>query len=108
MAEALAALAGDAPRRQVLGRLNQERVKAEYSLEPMIAAYRALLGARGGAAGNASLLHRATAHPHLLHPLSRCGKPAVQRLRREQPAPSGGIGRGDRAGPCRGALLPVK
>src|SRR3546814_1023573 len=50
MAEALAALAGDAPRRQVLGRLNQERVKAEYSLEAMIAAYRALSGARGGAA----------------------------------------------------------
>src|SRR3546814_18175653 len=68
MAEALAALAGDAPRRQVLGRLNQERVKAEYSLEALIAAYRALLGARGGAAGKQALCHLATWHPNLLNP----------------------------------------
>src|SRR3546814_8974983 len=71
MAEALAALAGDAPRRQVLGRLNQERVKAEYSLGAMIAAYRALLGARGGAAGNASLRPRSDGHTYELQSLMR-------------------------------------
>ena len=45
LAGALAALAADAPRRRDLGQLNQERVKAHYSLEGMIAAYGALLGA---------------------------------------------------------------
>lgn len=42
---ALAVLARDAPRRRALGCLNQERVKAEYSLGAMVAAYGALLGA---------------------------------------------------------------
>jgi glycosyltransferase involved in cell wall biosynthesis len=42
---ALATLAGDAPRRRALGRLNQERVRAKYSLGTMVAAYGALLGA---------------------------------------------------------------
>jgi glycosyltransferase involved in cell wall biosynthesis len=45
LAGALAALAADAPRRRMLGRLNQERAKAEYSLAAMVAAYGALLGA---------------------------------------------------------------
>ena len=42
---ALAALAADADRRALLGRLNQERVKSHYSLESMVAAYGALLSA---------------------------------------------------------------
>ena len=42
---ALAALAADAGRRTLLGRLNQERVKSHYSLDSMVAAYGALLGA---------------------------------------------------------------
>lgn len=42
---ALTALAGDAPRRETLGRLNQQRIRAHYSLDGMIAAYGALLGA---------------------------------------------------------------
>jgi glycosyltransferase involved in cell wall biosynthesis len=42
---ALAALAADADRRALLGRLNQERVKSHYSLDSMVAAYGALLSA---------------------------------------------------------------
>ena len=45
LAGALAALAGDARRRRRLGRLNQERAKAKYSLAAMVRAYGALLGA---------------------------------------------------------------
>src|SRR3546814_13406713 len=62
MAEALAALAGAAPRRQVPGRLHQDRVKAAYSLQELIAAHRRLQGPWGGAAGIAPLWPRAI-HP---------------------------------------------
>ena len=44
LAGALADLAGDATRRETLGRLNQERVKARYDLDDMVAAYSSLLG----------------------------------------------------------------
>lgn len=44
LAGALADLAGDATRRATLGRLNQERVKARYDLDDMVAAYSSLLG----------------------------------------------------------------
>jgi glycosyltransferase involved in cell wall biosynthesis len=42
---ALAALAADPTRREALGRLNQQRVTAHYSLDSMVAAYGALLHA---------------------------------------------------------------
>lgn len=42
---ALTSLVGDAGRREALGRLNQERVERYYSLDAMVAAYGALLGA---------------------------------------------------------------
>jgi L-malate glycosyltransferase len=42
---ALAGLAADPTRRRELGRLNQQRAKERYSLEGMLAAYSALLGA---------------------------------------------------------------
>ncbi len=42
---ALATLVGDAARRERLGRLNQQRIRARYSLDGMVAAYGALLGA---------------------------------------------------------------
>jgi glycosyltransferase involved in cell wall biosynthesis len=45
LSAALAALIADAPRRARLGRANQRRIKAHYSLDGMIAAYGALLGA---------------------------------------------------------------
>jgi glycosyltransferase involved in cell wall biosynthesis len=41
---ALASLASDAERRAELGRLNQERIRAHYSMDGMIAAYAALFG----------------------------------------------------------------
>lgn len=45
LAAALAALISDSQRRESLGRLNQQRIKAHYSLDRMIAAYGALLSA---------------------------------------------------------------
>ncbi len=45
LAGALAALACDARRRQALGYRNQERAKVAYSLDAMVVAYDALLGA---------------------------------------------------------------
>lgn len=44
LSEALAALASDAPQRATLGRLNQDRVKAKYDINDMVAAYSNLLG----------------------------------------------------------------
>ena len=44
LAGALASLADDAAAREDLGRLNQERVKAKYDLDDMVAAYSGLLG----------------------------------------------------------------
>jgi glycosyltransferase involved in cell wall biosynthesis len=41
---ALAALISDPQRRLALGRSNQERIKASYNVDSMIAAYRSLLG----------------------------------------------------------------
>jgi glycosyltransferase involved in cell wall biosynthesis len=43
-AMALASLMSDPARRDMLGRLNQERVKTHYSFDGMVAAYGALLG----------------------------------------------------------------
>ena len=43
-AMALASLMSDPARREMLGRLNQERVKTHYSFDGMVAAYGALLG----------------------------------------------------------------
>lgn len=45
LAAALATLASDPQRREILGRLNQQRIKTHYSLDGMIAAYGELLGA---------------------------------------------------------------
>ena len=45
LAAALAALVSDPQRRETLGRLNQQRVKAHYSFDNMVAAYGALLRA---------------------------------------------------------------
>jgi glycosyltransferase involved in cell wall biosynthesis len=45
LTRALSQLVADAARREQLGRLNQLRARADYSLEGMVAAYSALLGA---------------------------------------------------------------
>jgi glycosyltransferase involved in cell wall biosynthesis len=45
LAAALAALVSDPQRQETLGRLNQQRVKAHYSFDSMVAAYGALLRA---------------------------------------------------------------
>lgn len=47
LAAALAALISDPARRAALGRSNQQRIEAEYSLDEMIAAYGALFGGSG-------------------------------------------------------------
>jgi glycosyltransferase involved in cell wall biosynthesis len=51
LATALATLMSDPQRREVLGRLNQQRVEVHYSFDRMVAAYGALLGAARGAEG---------------------------------------------------------
>lgn len=45
LAGALAALAGEAARRRMLGRLNRTKAEVDYSLETMVGAYARLLGA---------------------------------------------------------------